>query len=194
MYFEPDAFYHVFNQGNDRQRIFHNRENYLYFIKKVKRELAMHCHIIAYCLMPNHYHLLIMTPENNELVQSGFGRMQVLTRKIGTLQSSYTRALNKQNKSSGSVFRQKAKAKILETPDYQFACFHYIHQNPLRSGFVKHLKDWEFSSYPEYAGLRRGTLPNRKLAYQYLGIAEEAERFASEASGVIPENLVKKIW
>jgi len=121
----------------------------------VKRELAMHCHIIAYCLMPNHDHLLIMTPEKNEFIQSGFGRMQALARKIGTLQSSYTRALNKQNKSSGSVFRQKAKAKLLDNPDYQYTCFHYIHQKPLRSGLVKHLKDWEFSSYTEYAGLKK---------------------------------------
>ena len=152
----------------------------------------MHCHIIAYCLMPNHYHLLIMTPENNELVQSGFGRMQALARKIGTLQSSYTKALNKQNKSSGSVFRQKAKAKILDNPDYQYTCFHYIHQNPFRSGLVKHLSDWEFSSYPEYAGLRRGSHPRKELAFKYLGIAEEGQNFVKEASGTIPEGVLKK--
>ncbi|MGQ1786554.1 transposase [Saccharicrinis sp. GN24d3] len=59
MYFAPDQLYHVYNQGNNKQRIFYTRDNYLFFLSKLQRHLLPHCSILAWCLMPNHFHLML---------------------------------------------------------------------------------------------------------------------------------------
>lgn len=153
MRFEEDKFYHVFNRGNGKQKIFFERENYNFFLKKVEKELMPLCSILAYCLMPNHYHLLIYTDKSSDHFKWSDDYSQKVSRKLGTLQSSYTRAINKRYDRSGSLFQQKLKAinltdKTLGTRAPEI-CFHYIHQNPFKAGLAKTL-DWEFSSFKEY--------------------------------------------
>lgn len=59
MQFEDNQWYHVYNRGNNRQRIYFTTENYLFFIRKIRRQITPLANVIAYCLMPNHFHLLI---------------------------------------------------------------------------------------------------------------------------------------
>ncbi len=59
MNFLESEFYHLYNRGNQQQTIFFNTENYLYFLRKVRRDIVPYCDILAYCLMPNHFHFLI---------------------------------------------------------------------------------------------------------------------------------------
>jgi len=61
MTFEPHAFYHVYNRGINREAVFFNRENYLFFLRKIRKYLCPCCDVVAYCLMPNHFHLLLHT-------------------------------------------------------------------------------------------------------------------------------------
>ncbi|WP_185152460.1 transposase, partial [Fulvivirga aurantia] len=111
-----------------------------------------------YCLMPDHYHLLISTHSNRQTTQSGqtideSHSLNDLPRKIGTIQSSYTRAINKRFGWKGSLFQQKAKAKNLSDKNTTYLaeiCFHYIHQNPLKAGLVKGFEKWPYSSFKEY--------------------------------------------
>ena len=107
MKFSPNNFYHVFNRGNNKQKIFFQERNYQFFEGKIKEYVCPHCHVLSYCLMPNHFHLLIYLGE--QIGVSPLGNMQILERKIGTLQSSYTRAINKMVEISS---------------EHAFACFH----------------------------------------------------------------------
>lgn len=59
MHFETGDIYHIYNQGNNRQRIFFDRENYLFFLRKMREHLLPHVNILAYCLMPNHFHWMV---------------------------------------------------------------------------------------------------------------------------------------
>ena len=68
--------------------------------------------------------------------------------------------------------------------DYPFICFHYIHQNPLKAGLVKRMEDWEMGSFQDYAGLRNGTLCNRKIAQELLCIPSNPEEFIELSYGV----------
>jgi putative transposase len=118
------------------------------------------------------------TPANEETGQS-------FNHSIGVLLSSYTKAINKQNNTTGSLFRQKTKAICLneikgisshwytsfgvtfmkvDIPEFQYpqVCFNYIHQNPVKAGLVARAEDWEFSSYRDLVGMRDGTLVNRE--------------------------------
>lgn len=198
MHFVVNHIYHIYNQGNNRQKIFFNKENYLFFLRKVKIQLLPFCDILAWCLMPNHFHFMVMVKEVESLDESqGFTQSETLTgdshlnHAIGVLLRSYTRAINKQNGTTGSLFRQKTKAECLTCPDikelsfckstgtklnidlkqyYLQTCFNYIHQNPIKAGLVKTATDWEYSSAQDYFGKRNGKLVNKELAMQYLEI------------------------
>ncbi len=101
--------------------------------------------------------------------------MQELAYRIGMLLSSYSQAINKQNKTTGSLFQQKTKAKILLDESngakisYLVQCFCYIHQNPIKAGLTTRLADWPYSSYEHYTDLSRETICNREIFFKHTG-------------------------
>lgn len=171
--FHQHKTYHVYNQGNNKQQIFFTNENYLYFLKTYRALVAPLADTIAYCLMPNHFHFLLSTNEQSvQQLKVGSLTLSALSNGIGMLLSSYATAINKQQHTTGSLFRQKTKAKSLDSgsENYTRTTFHYIHQNPLEAGLVSSLNDWEYSSFKDYIGLRKGTLCNQKLAQQLIDV------------------------
>lgn len=179
MNFDPENLYHVYNQGNNRQNIFSAKEDYIIFLNEIRVLILPYCEIVAYCLMPNHFHLIVFTDSRVlEKVKQGTVVIDPLSNGIRKLLSGYARIYNFRYGRSGSLFRQKTKSKLLSTEssfinnplgliDYAQNCFHYTHQNPLKAGLVKKMEDWEFSSFRDYAGLRNGTLCNKEIAKQY---------------------------
>ena len=222
MDFEKGNVYHIYNQGNNKQKVFYNRDNYLFFLWKIKKHIVPYADIFAWCLMPNHFHLMVLV-NNVELLidsfedpkfrnmDSGGGTQSrkfkntdsggatlsrtpticSLQKSLGILLASYTRAINKQNGTTGSLFRGRTKAECLnqvngiapsfyntsagtiipiDNPEkhYPQVCFNYIHQNPVKANLVKSETDWEFSSAKDYAGLRNGTLINKEKAKEYI--------------------------
>jgi putative transposase len=200
MYFDGTEFYHVYNRGNNKQLIFFNDRNYLFFLRKISEQILPFADIFAYCLMPNHFHLLIRPNESGLTKRNSFGGkpMQELSYRLGMLLSSYAQAINKQNKTSGSLFQQKTKAKILSETDngtrisYFEQCFHYIHNNPVAAGIVQNPEEWPYSSYPDYAGLRNGTLCSRELFYSNTGL--NPGDMSPKIAGEINEKILEKIF
>ena len=194
MHYTKDTIYHIFNQGNNKQNIFFERENYLFFLKKIRKHLSPHAEILCYCLMPNHFHLLIVPKEkglelSKAIKPSKSGEniyQQNLSHQIGVMISGYTKAINKRYNRSGSLFRGKTKAKdgfiddlitidgkrrnlfFRLTNDYAIRCFHYIHDNPSAAKLCELPEQWEFSSARDYKGIRNGTLCNQILAKKLL--------------------------
>jgi putative transposase len=161
MHFEPDHIYHVYNRGNNKIKIFFKEDNYIYLLKKIRAEWLLYCDIFCYCLMPNHFHfMLLVNPEGckNIILGGKETNIQKLSKAIGKTLSSYTQAINIQNKTTGNLFQKKTKAKCLSdfsqmnqnytTQEYLLNCFHYIHRNPLNSNLVSELKDWPYSLWP----------------------------------------------
>ena len=131
MEFFRNELYHIYNRGNNRQKIFFKPDNYIFFITKIRRYILPYCDLLAYCLMPNHFHLLIRSDERTIATKSVAGKdKNVLSEGIRHLLSSYTQAINKQNSSTGSLFQQNTKAKpiIKGSKNYDQICLHYIHQ------------------------------------------------------------------
>ena len=165
MYFEEGCTYHIYNRSNET--VFHNRGNYVFFLQKVRKHIFPYAHILCYCLMPNHFHFIVTVKSEgtkffeNERVKD----MQYLTRAFGTVISSYTQALNKSIHRRGAVFAHKTKAKMLNDVDndYALSCFMYVHQNPLLANLVDGIENWEFSSFPDYIGIRKGSLVNKQM-------------------------------
>ena len=142
MKLSSETLYHLYNRGNNKQVIFFQERNYDFFKQKAFRELSHQVDILAYCLMSNHFHFLISTKVNLDAKK--------LSGSLRTLLSSYTRAIQKQEGITGSLFQQNSKFKELTTNEYACACFHYIHQNPLRAGLTKKIEDWSHQSFREY--------------------------------------------
>lgn len=194
MRFEPGQLYHVYNRGNNRQQVFFTPDHYLYFLKKLRGHVRPRCHILAYCLMPNHFHILLCPTlvGVQEAVTTSHTK-QALTQGLAVALSSYTQGLNKERGTSGSLFQSRTKALLLTAgaPTYPQACFHYIHQNPVRAGLTPALADWPYSSYRDYAGLRSGTLCDQALAQELLDLPLNHIAFQLESAKSIDPDRVK---
>ena len=147
--FRAGHYYHLYNRGVDRGPIFYCDENWGFFIQRLRRFFTpQHADIMAYCLMPNHYHLLVQL-KTDELSQ----------RVMQPLSVSYTKAINRQQHRVGPLFQGPFRAAWVNGDAYLMQLSRYIHWNPVAAGLVKRPADWTFSSYRDYVGLRQGTLP-----------------------------------
>jgi putative transposase len=147
MGFCDHSFYHVFNRGINKQNIFFNNDNYEYFLDKIETHITPHCDILSYCLMPNHFHLLISTNDSADK----------LSRAFQTCLSSYTRAINIQENRTGSLFQQNTRRKPIYVKDngmYLNSVFNYIHDNPVNARLADKPEDWKYSSFNEYYDLK----------------------------------------
>jgi putative transposase len=183
MDFETEHIYHVFNRGNNREMIFYEEYNYQFFIEKIRSFIAPYADILAWCLMPNHFHLMIIV---NRLIVNNVS----INDSIGRMLSSYTRAINNQEGRTGSLFQKKTKAVCLtknfgitpawykqngvtiiftKIPDWEYpnVCMSYIHSNPVKDGLVERPENWEYSSFKEYISSKSSTLINKSIGSQY---------------------------
>jgi putative transposase len=173
MHLTEGDIYHVFNRGNNSQPIFFNLDNYSFFMQSVRKYLGSKCDMIAWCLMPNHFHFLVhANSHSTEIVKDGSFERQQFSQGIKMLLSSYTKALNKQQKRTGSLFQQNTKALHIPASKNNPAqtVFHYIHQNPMKAKLVSKMEDWDYSSFKDYIGKRNGTLCNKTLAKELLDL------------------------
>lgn len=196
MLLQEGHIYHVYNRGNNRQPIFFQEENYLYFLRQFRLYLLPHCDVLAYCLMPNHFHFMVYANHNSVIITGDHSiRRNAFSEGLRKLLSYYTQAINKQEKRTGSLFTQNTRFKCLTDTVhkdlYSTTCFHYIHQNPMKAQLVSRLEDWSFSSFRDYANLRKGTLCNQELSQQILAI--NIDNFYQESYQVLKEELIKQI-
>lgn len=205
MHFEPDQVYHVYNRGNDKQQIFFSEANYIFFLNKIKNEWKKHADILCYCLMPNHFHLMLVPNAEgckNIILADKETHMQNLSKTIGKTLSSYTKSINIQNKTTGNLFQKKTKAKLLtgadnlikgfSQKDYLLTCFQYIHQNPVKAKLANNLKGWPYSSYADYYNGRNGTICNKPLCHQLLDFIEAD--FKSHTIKELDDNIVDGLF
>ena len=185
MYLFEGDIYHVFNRGNNREVIFRRRCNYYHFLEGIEKYLLKRCDLLAWCLMPNHFHLLIRANERSvPVIQDGSFNRQQFSQGIKQLLSSYAKSINKQEGRTGSLFQQKTKGLCVSNPgeNYSLTVFHYIHQNPVRAGLVDRMEDWEFSSFNEYLGHGKFSHCDKQLAASLLEL--DFARFYDESYAV----------
>ncbi|MBM9537547.1 transposase [Desulfobulbus alkaliphilus] len=135
----PGAWYHVMNRGRRKEEIFLTRGDYDNFIKILQEASEnWHIKISAYCLMPNHYHLLVNTPKGN------------ISRCMRHINGIYTQRFNRQHKTDGQLFRGRYKAVLVEADSHLLEVLRYIHRNPLRAGLVEEMDEVTWSSHHGY--------------------------------------------
>ena len=135
----PGAWYHVMNRGRRREEVFSTSKDYKLFISVLQETAEMfNLKVSAYCLMSNHYHLLIHTPAGN------------LSRCMRHINGVYTQRFNRCHKKDGQLFRGRFKAVVVDNDKYLHEVLRYIHKNPLREKLVEDLDDFVWSSHKGY--------------------------------------------
>jgi REP element-mobilizing transposase RayT len=167
--FSSGAYYHLFNRGVNKELIFFERENYLFFLRQMRKYFTNELFIIiAYCLMPNHYHLLVYlkTDELGAVVQRFI--------------LSYSKAINKRFNRIGSLFQGPFKAVHVDNNEYLLHLSRYIHFNPVDAGLVRQSEAWEFSSYRDYIGYRKGTLTDPEIVLSQFASPQDYQKFVQD--------------
>ena len=187
--FLPGQYYHFYNRGNNRQAVFFERDNYLYFLKGVKKYLRDHLDILVYSLMPTHYHILgrVKTPRpqtseffKNSEVFDGDEISGVVSNAMMRLGVSYTKAINKRFERVGALFQGQFQGKPVQRYEHLLNLCIYIHANPVKDGLVALPEEWEYSNYLEWMNLREGTLVNRAFITENFGTADEYKKLVMD--------------
>ncbi|MGR3319159.1 MAG: transposase [Candidatus Anammoxibacter sp.] len=137
----PGAFYHVFSRGNAGEKVFkgeRDKEKFLEYMGKFTERFSVVMH--TYCIMSNHYHLLIETQEAN------------LSAAIQWLNISYAIFYNKKHQRSGHIFQGRFKSILVDKDEYIKQLSRYIHLNPVRAKIVQKPLDYTWSSYSSFIG------------------------------------------
>lgn len=184
-------YYHFYNRGNNRERVFYERGNYLFFLRRLRQYLTPVVDIVAYCLMPTHYHLLVGVKQTSQVSNVPASRM--VSNAMMRLAVSYTKALNQRYARVGTVFQGPFQSKHVEKDEYLVHLSRYVHLNPVVDGLVNQAEDWEFSSYRDYVGIRGGTLSRPDIVLSQfpsrLAYREFTESHIHSERGVAPTLL-----
>lgn len=140
----PGALYHITSRGNARQKIFLDDKDYYLFLKCLDLTSKRYSFLVySFCLMPNHYHLLLETPEGN------------LSKIMRQLNGVYTQKFNKKYGRVGHIFQGRYKAILVEKERYLLELIRYINLNPVRANLVKDPLDWKWSSLPYILNIKK---------------------------------------
>ncbi len=165
--FTKGHYYHIYNRGANREPIFFSEDNYLYCLTLMKRYCQKYLiSIIAYCLMPNHYHFLVR--QDGEVSISRF---------IGAVFNAYAQALNRQIDRSGTLFEGRFKDVHVDKDAYLLHLCRYIHGNPVKAGLVTTPEAWPYSNYLEWVGERPGILVNHEFVNTFFHNRQDYKEF-----------------
>ena len=168
--FAENEFYHIYNRGCNRELIFRSDENYQFLLRKLRKYfIGGDVAVIAYCLMPNHYHFLL---RQNNAISAG--------KIIQSIFNGYTKAFNQMWKRSGTLFEGPFKSKSVSEFGYLIHLARYIHRNPLDAGLVDTIEEWKYSNYLEWIGLRNDVLVDRTFVQEHYSSPEEYKAFVLE--------------
>jgi len=136
----PGCYYHIYNRGNNRENLFVEERNYVYFRRLYVKYIEPIAETFAYCLLRNHFHILVRIRDPLDIGTEP-------SRCFSNLFNAYARAFNRTHHRTGALF-QRPFGRLAVTDDRYFArLVTYIHHNPQRHGFVADFRDWPYSSY-----------------------------------------------
>ncbi len=132
-----NSYYHIYNRGNNHERIFYSEKNYRYFLRKYDEFLSDHLDTLSYCLIPNHFHFVIKTKSEGEVISEQFRKLFI----------TYSQAFNKQQRRSGSLFLKPFRRKLISDNNYLLRAIFYVHCNPVHHRICKEIEHYKWSSY-----------------------------------------------
>jgi putative transposase len=137
--------YHIINRGNGRQQVFHGEGDYRSFVELLEQAGERHpVGLLAWCLMPNHFHLLVRPEQASDL-----------SKWMQWLMTSHVRRYHQYHRTSGHVWQGRFKSFIVQEDKHLFTVIRYIEANPVRAGLAPSARDWRWSSHRGRTGLEK---------------------------------------
>ncbi len=183
MKYEPlveDSYFHIYNCGNNKENIFLEDKNYTYFLSLLKKYIVPTSNIMAYCLLKNHFHLLVKTRENIE--------EKKISQSFSNFFNSYSKSINKSYGRSGSLFKDRFSRIKVDNEDYLKRLIIYIHLNPEHHAFVSDFKLYKHSSFLSLISSK----PTLLLRKEVISLFEDKDNFI--ASHFIKQQELEKIF
>ena len=151
---EEGNFYHIYNRGNNSIDLCFDTENYLHFLRLYEKYINPIAETYAWCLMKNHFHILVYIKEFSEidpskLEYSSTDKPKAISasKQFSNLFNAYTLAINKRYKRTGSLFEKNFKRKIVTNENYFKKLIFYIHNNPVHHHFTDSIIEYPWTSY-----------------------------------------------
>lgn len=198
---ESGLIYHIWTHANGSENLFRTEENYNYFLERYIHHVHPVVETFAYCLMPNHLHMMIRVREEEEVLEyvrekkedpnlQGFqnlgGLSGFVSQRYSNLFNGYTKAFNNKYDRKGSLFKPNFERKLVNSEEYFARLIAYIHNNPVHHGFVNEPGDWPHSSWHAYV-LDRNTKINKEEGMAWFG---GKEAFIELHRQLKPEKLI----
>lgn len=184
--FASGQYYHIYNCGAGKGRLFFNPGNYEFLLKLVARYHRNYgAGVIAYCLMPNHYHFLLRQETE-----------EPLSKFINVLFNAYVQAVNRQQDRSGTLFEGRFRHVWIDREEYLVHLCRYIHWNPVKANLVSNPEDWPYSNYLEWIGRRKGVLKDDSFISERFHTPESYQHFVLSYPENDQENerIMKFVW
>jgi REP element-mobilizing transposase RayT len=167
---EEGYFYHIYNRGNNSEKIFFSEENYAYFLKLLTKYIFPVADIYAYCLLNNHFHILVRIKEKNEIEINKLKFSTVekpkevsASRQFSHFLNAYSQAVNKKYARTGSLFEKRFERKRISDNHYLRQVILYINTNPLKHNLVEKPKDYKWSSYNSHISNAKTKLKRKEV-------------------------------
>ena len=181
---ESEKYYHIFNRAIGNEKLFVDETDYIYFLSKLERYVLPIADLIAYCLIPNHFHFFVRILDyevisKNIKINSSNTSEELTKQSFSNFFNSYTKTYNLRHNRKGKLFMLPYKRILVEDDTYFISIINYIHRNPLHHGLVKKHIDRKFSSYTAYLSQNK-TKINRDLGLEFYGNLENFLLFHKE--------------
>ena len=167
---EEGYFYHIYNRGNNSEKIFFSEENYAYFLKLLTKYIFPVADIYAYCLLNNHFHILVRIKEKNEIEINKLKFSTVekpkevsASRQFSHFLNAYSQAVNKKYARTGSLFEKRFQRKRISDDHYLRQVILYINTNPLKHNLVEKPEDYKWSSYNSHISNAKTKLKRKEV-------------------------------
>lgn len=157
----PGNTYHLFSRANGSEKLFHNSDNYFFFLQRLEKHTSPIADLLAYNLLPNHFHLM-MQMKPLEIIEEHYKEVKkekqftvekvpdFLMERFSNCLNSYTKAFNKMYNRKGALFMDYLRRVYVQSDDQFRQTVFYIHKNAVHHGLVKQISDWPYSSYHSF--------------------------------------------
>lgn len=151
----PDRFYHIYNRGNNREDLFFEEKNYSYFLHLLQRHISPVAQVFAYCLLKNHFHLVVRTHDEVEELK--------ISKAFSNLFNAYAKAINKAYNRRGSLFQDRFKRILIDDERYLLNLIVYIHQNPQNHKIVEDFTGYRHSPFIQICSDKPGIVEKEEV-------------------------------
>ncbi len=187
---EQGYYYHIYNRGNNKEKLFFEHEDYMFFLKLFKKHIYEIANVFCFCLMPNHFHFMIRIKEHKEITSFELTN-KPFHQAFSNYFNAYTKYINYKYGRTGSLFQERFRRKRIDNEIYLKYLVHYIHTNPVHHEICDDFRQYKYSSYNSILKGHPTILEREMVIEMFEDIENYVYTHRQKARVLFIKNLVK---